>query len=148
MTMNNDPFSDVKKYRSALGGIFEQGDGLGELNRANIRFQEPEHGMVKGICLESACQHCGLPNGVDVDWEELTLILMKLAPAGWIKNDQFGLMMPHVGCAKCGQAVASGLTPEDCKRALHGGVEAGYITEAQVAQAQQHIATRMGAGRR
>lgn len=139
MTINDDPFSDVKKYRQALGGIFEASDGLGELNQARTAFQQTG----QGIRLECTCQNCGLPNGIDCDWEELTLISMKLTPQGWYKNDQHGVMMPHVGCAKCGMAVAGGLTPQDCDRALVGGIEAGYITQQQVQQAKAHIANRM-----
>jgi hypothetical protein len=140
MTMDNDPFSDVRKYKQSLGGIFEASDGLGELNQARTSFQQTG----QGIRLDSTCQNCGLPNGVDVDWGELTAIMMKLAPQGWIKDDRNGVMMPHVGCAKCGVAVSCGLTPDDCKRALHGGIEGGHITEQQVAQAQAHIANRTG----
>lgn len=138
--MSDDAFSDVKHYHSATGGIFEGSEGLGELGKATTPFQQTG----RGLKVEYTCQHCGCPSGIEADWEELTYIAMKMVPANWFKDDQHGIIRPKVGCPRCAMIVGVGLTPQECERALRGGVDAGYISGQQVQAAMAAIRSKPG----
>jgi hypothetical protein len=138
--MSDDAFSDVKHYETALGGIFEDSEGLGALHKAKTGFQQTG----RGLFVEFTCLHCGMPGGIEADWEELTYISMKREPPGWKHDRQHGIMRPHLGCQRCAMVVPVGLTPQECERALHGGIEAGYISREQVQRAVAHIQSKPG----
>jgi hypothetical protein len=141
--MSDDPFSDVKHYTQgagSLGGIFEGSEGLGALHAADTRFQPTGHGLL----IECTCQQCGMPAGIEASWDELTYISMKMVPPGWFRNPQQGLICPHVGCARCAMILGVGLTPQECERALRGGIDASYITAQQVQQAMAYIRSKPG----
>ena len=138
--MSDDAFSDVKQYRSSLGGIFEDSEGLGALHQARTQFQQTG----RGLLMEYTCQHCGLPSGIEADWEEITYIAMKRVPAGWFKDDEYGIVRPKVGCARCSMLVGVGLTPQECERAIRGGIDAGYITQQQIQKATAYIQGKPG----
>jgi hypothetical protein len=138
--MSDDAFSDVKQYRSSLGGIFEGSDGLGALHKSTTAFQPTGRGLIA----EYTCQHCGLPSHVEADWEELTYISLKRVPSGWFKDDEHGIIRPKIGCPRCAVMVGVGLTPQECERALRGGIDAGYITGQQIQQAIAYIQGKPG----
>jgi len=135
---DEDYFSDVHHLKSALGGIFDESDGMKRLGEARTRFRQDKG----GIAVDFQCQHCGLPGAITVDWDELTYIMLKLEPPGWFKDPKAGVMRPRLGCRGCNVLIEVGLNPQECQRSIVGGVEAGYITEAQVQRATQHIANK------
>jgi len=136
MSDREDAFSDVKQYRAGVGGgIFEGSEGLGELNQARTNFSRTR----TGLTIEVPCQQCGQPNGIEVDWEELIRIMMKMVPPNWFLDAQHGLVRPHVGCRGCAVLIGVGLTPQECQRAVNGGVEAGHLSKEQVARAIQYL---------
>lgn len=135
MAERDDAFSDVRQYRTAMGGIFEDSDALGELHQAKTTFSPTQTGLL----INAVCHNCGMPNGIEADWTELIRIMLKMVPPNWYLDQQHGVVCPRVGCMRCSMMMTVGLNPQECERAVRGGVDAGHVSQGQVQAAIQHL---------
>jgi hypothetical protein len=127
-------FEDVDLDGMGYGGL--GGAAVEDHNRVRARPTR------EGVKLQLACDNCGAPNIMTIEWPEAIVISAGALPPGW-KYDQ-GYIRPEVGCAQCRRLVSPGVTPDEAKRWVTAGINAKFIDAGQANALVQRAAQGIG----
>lgn len=117
MTKYSEHFGDLDLDNMGFGGL--SGDAVENHNKARSKT------AADGVKIQLACDHCGAPNVMTIDWPEAIIISAGAVPPGW--KYELGYIRPQTGCGSCRRLVSPGITPEEAKRWVTAGINARFV---------------------
>lgn len=136
MFQRNPEFADVDMGSLGFGAL--GGAGAEQHYQARAELDPNRQGVWYGV----ACDNCGQPNKVLIEWGEFIYGANRVVPPGWAHEQRIGAMHPNAACKQCRALILLAITPDECQRQLKAGVMASQISEQQIGQLSQQLAAQ------
>lgn len=137
-----DYFDDVSEMEDAVGvgGILDSA-GLRDYDRIKSAVRRD------GLEVRMNCRHCNNTRDVTITWPELMHVAGNQQgappslPPNWKYSPNNHTAYEPIACPKCGkpEAFAVHLTPEEARKHVHQGINAGYVNQQHAIHIQQQV---------
>lgn len=137
------------EYLDDLLDVDETAEG-GILDSAGLRDYDRVKSSVKrdGLEVRMNCRHCNNTRDVTITWPELMHVggnkqgAPPSLPLNWRYSPNNHTAYEPITCPKCGTQAgfAVHLTPEEARRHVTHGINAGYVSQQQASQVHQQVA--------
>jgi len=143
-----DDFQNDQDVIDNAQGVLS-GEGFKDFETIQEKMTPGQNGGPSpGYTFSIHCIGCANKNAISVSWGEIVDLAAGTVPVDpdsrrpWIYTavpGGGGKTTPPIACGHCAKQIFLYMTPDQCHRYVRAGIQAGAISEAQVAQRIQQI---------